>query len=129
MTFIDDFQSDITSFVESVRTFVRTDLSCGCPDNVFEQVRVMTGDASFARTALSIVVGERLLVGFVKADEIRPVDEKISRIFLSGMTYRDSMGLNRLRLAISGDITADEKQLIENELSALDDRVHVHYFD
>jgi hypothetical protein len=126
---LQDFRDEISTFLEKVRDFAQNDLGCGCPEHVFEQVRILRGEASPGKTDLSIVIGERLLIMVVDLKEIAPFEYEMPRIVLSGVTYRDSIGLNRFRLVISGDVTEEQEERIQREIDKYDENVHVHYFD
>lgn len=123
------FRDEIAEFLTKVRDFAQDDLGCGCPEHVFEQVRLLRGEASPGKTDLAIVIGERLLIIVVDLNEIKPFEYEMPRILLAGVTYRDSLGLNRFRLLIRGEITEDQRERIEREISKYDEKVHVHYFD
>ena len=123
------FRDEIGEFLGKVRNFAQDDLGCGCPEHVFEQVRLLRGEASPGITDLAIIIGERLLIIAVDLHEIDPFDYEMPRIILSGVTYRDSLGLNRFRLLISGETTEEQRARIEREISKYDENVHVHYFD
>ncbi len=129
MVKLEDFRHEITEFLEKVREFAREDLGCECPDHVFEQVRFLRGEASPGRTNLSVVVGETLLVLFAEYEEIQPFDYEMPRLVLSGVTYRDSIGLNRFRLVMSGDVPREHQKALEEEAGKYDDKVHVHFLE
>lgn len=126
MSDLEQFLGRTGDYLEAVRHFAQEDLGCGCPDTVFEQVRVLTGDAAPGESNLAIVIGERLLVVFANLAEITPLERNLSRLLLSGVTYRDSAGLNRFRLVLAGELTDDDKALVEREVLQHDERVHVH---
>ena len=123
------FRDEIGEFLGKVRNFAQDDLGCGCPEHVFEQVRLLRGESSPGITDLAIIIGERLLIIAVDLHEIDPFDYEMPRIILSGVTYRDSLGLNRFRLLISGETTEEQRARIEREISKYDEDVYVHYFD
>ena len=128
MTGILVFRAQIQRFIELVQRFVQDELGCGCPEEVFEQVKILTGEATPAATDLGMVIGERLFVGFVQAESIRPVETKAHKLVLSGVTYRDSMKLNRIRFVIEGQLSEQEKFVLESEAGKCE-KVHIHYFD
>jgi len=87
----------------------------------------MSGEATPASTDLGMVIGERLFVGFVQADSIKPVDSNAHKLIRSAVIYRDAMKLNRVRLVIEGTLTEQEKSVLESEAVKCD-KVHLHYF-
>ena len=120
---------EIGRFLELIRGFVRDDLGCECPEEIFEQVRILRNEASPGPTKLSLIIGETLLVVFASAEELAPIGNVIDRLLLSGVTYRDSTGLNRFRLIVCGKIDDDEKAKIAGEQKRYDKKVHVHYIE
>ncbi|MFH1677139.1 MAG: hypothetical protein ABIC40_08955 [bacterium] len=124
-----DLLIEIGQFLEHIRGFVRNDLGCECPEEVFDQVRVLRNEASPGPTTLSLIIGETLLVEFASTEELAPIANVIDRLLLSGVTYRDSTGLNRFRLILCGKITDDEKTIIAGEQKRYDKKVHVHYIE
>jgi len=121
------FFEEIDRFVGAVREFAQDGLGCGCPEHVFDQIRVLRGEASPGLTNLSVVVGERLLILFGDYAKLEPFDFEMPRLILSGITYRDSIGLNRLRIVLTEEVSVEQRAKIESELKKYDDRVHVHY--
>jgi hypothetical protein len=129
MNQIRQFRDDVTLFLEKLRSLTQDELGCECPEHVFEQARILRGEASPGKTSLAVVVGERLLIVFADYESIAPFEYEMPRLILAGVTYRDSMGLNKLRLVISGGISDEHRALVEKELTKYDERVVVHYFD
>ncbi|MCX6644938.1 MAG: hypothetical protein NTY09_01055 [bacterium] len=125
---IEGLLNDIDIFLQKIREFASDDLGCGCPENVFEQIRFLRGEASPGNTNLGIVIGERLLILFADEGEIKPFESEMPRLILSGVTYRDSIGLNRFRLVLTGPFTKEQKTSIEREIAKYGDKVHSHYF-
>ena len=120
---------EIGRFLEIIKGFIRDDLGCECNEEVFEQVRILRREASPGPTQLSLIIGETLLVVFASAAELAPIANIVDRLLLSGVTYRDSTGLNRFRLVLYGEVTDDEKTLIAGEQKRYDKKVHVHYIE
>lgn len=129
MSDIVNFLEELGEFGERVKQLAQIELGCGCPEHVYEQIRILRGEASPGKTDVSIVVGEQLLVLFGKYDRLEPFDYEMPRLILSGVTYRDSMGLNRFRLILSNEVTEEERKKIEAEIKKYDEKVHVHYLD
>jgi hypothetical protein len=127
MTRITEFRDNLSAFASDIRKLAQEDLGCGCPEHVYEQIRILRGEASPGKTDVSIVVGERLLILFGEYESLEPFDFEMPRLILSGVTYRDSMGLNRFRLILSENVTSEHRALIAEEIAKYDDRVHVHY--
>jgi len=123
-----DFIENAERFISDVRTLLREQLGCGCQEEVFEQIRVLKGEATPGSTHLGIIVGERLFVGFVDIERLRPPEYNIPGLILAAVTYRDSLRLNRIRLMVQGELTETEKSLLESEASRYEN-VHIHYRD
>ena len=126
---IADFEKEIDIFTAKVHDFSTGELKCGCPEHVFEQIRVLRGEASPGKASMAIVIGEQLLVLFGEYSVLEPFEYEMPRLVLSGITYRDSMGLNRARIVLGNEVTEEHRKLIDEELKKYDDKIHVHYFD
>jgi hypothetical protein len=126
---LENFRREVGEFLEKVREFAQDDLGCGCPEHVFEQVRILRGEASPGKADLAVVIGERLLIIFADYEKMDPFDYEMPRLILSGVTYRDSIGLGRFRLVLGGDVTDKHRAMIGEELKRYDENVHVHYLD
>ena len=121
------FLEETARYLDAVRRFARDDLGCECLDEVFDQVRILTRDAAPGEARLAVVIGERLLVVFARPEDVSPLERNLPRLLLSCVTYRDSAGLSRFRLVLTGEYSDQEKGLIEQHRAGFDDRVHVHY--
>jgi hypothetical protein len=107
----------------AVERFVRETLGCGCPDEVFGDLRVEpAGDGYEA----AIHVGGRLLVLLLRAAD-GVTQQRFARAVAGGIARRDKEGYNRLRLVVVTD--RQETAAIEAAFSPLldgHDRVHLH---
>ena len=121
-----DLHNSVEKFISELRILLREELGCGCSEEIFEQVRILKGEATPGSTHLGIIVGERLFVGFVDINELRPPEHNIPRLILSGVTYRDALKLNRIRFVVEGKPTDGERNLLESEASK-HQNVHIHY--
>ncbi len=125
---IEQFRNDLNAFAEKVHSLAQDDLGCDCPEDVYEQIRILRGEASPGKTDLALVIGERLLILFGDYEKLDPFEYEMPRLILSGVTYRNSIGLNRFRLVLSEDVSGEHRAMIEEEIGKYDDKVHVHYF-
>ena len=57
-----EFSQTITGFLDCVHEFARDSLGCTCPEEVFQQVRVLQGPNVPGSADLAVIVGERLLI-------------------------------------------------------------------
>jgi hypothetical protein len=109
-------------------------LGCGCPEEVFSQIRIR--DLSVEGIGFAVEIGARLLIGI---EALRPRDERegLSRLralLEAGRGIRDREGLNRFRLVMLGDperFGVDGRAPLPSA-DALgpdgDDRLHLHFF-
>jgi len=115
----------------SIETFIRQDLGCDCPAQVFAQVQVQRADAAFAEMPgdFLVRVGGRLLVLVILAPEWRALAALLPALCERGRALRDSEGYNRFRLVVA---TRDPQRAaralgeIFDSLPARDARVHLH---
>ena len=110
--------------------FVRGRLGCGCPDEVFEDVRIERRPEPFAGLPVDALVriGGRLLVVLCAPTGRREIEAALARIVTVGLTIRDAEGFNRVRVVV---VTADDD--VEPVLAARfadtaggDDRAFLH---
>ena len=87
--------------------FVRGRLGCGCPDEVFEDVRIERRPEPFAGLPVDALVriGGRLLVVLCAPTGRREIEAALARIVTVGLTIRDAEGFNRLRIVV---VTVDD---------------------
>ncbi len=115
-----------------VRAFVRDVLKCGCPESVFEDVRIgLPGLYGTHRVAsgLEILVGRRLLVAVVPFSDLGDPDSDIPKMLEAGRRVRDDNGFNRYRLVLVGRFDDGRRARLEGEAAAFDDRIHIHCVD
>lgn len=108
--------------------FIRQTLGCGCPDAVFESVRIrraplLEGDAA---QAWWIEVGGRLLIAVCDADPV--LAARLAGLFDAARAHRDAHGFNRFRLVVASEAASDRATLEQAfaTFAALDDRQHLH---
>lgn len=116
----------------AVRDLVRTVLQCGCPDNVFDDVRIgcpTLFDTHGAGGGFELLVGRRLLVTVVPFSDLDHPDMEIPAILATGQKIRDEQGLNRFRLVIVGILSAGVRKRLEALSASLGERLHLHLLD
>lgn len=111
-----------------IRRFVREDLGCGCPEEVFDDIRIEVAPGELAAGANSrlLVVGGRLMVLIVEPADSDPATVAISQLLDRGARLRDDRGCNRFRLVL---VSATERAVPERRLadvSVPDERTHIH---
>ncbi len=113
----------------AIVNFAMQVLGCGCDNSVFDLIEKEERSILDCGVKLKkkIVIGRRLLIYIVEADEIRPED--LPSVVNEGINERNIMGYNRLRLAI---ITSKVSELAPvylagfGSLEKKDDRTHIH---
>jgi hypothetical protein len=123
-----EFRDAVEQFTEKVRQLLQDDLGCNCGKEVLDQIRILKGEATPGRTDLGLIVGERVLIGFVDAAAITPIQENAGRLVLSGATFRDSLMLKRFRLVVEGKVSKEDRKILESEASKYE-LVSVHFFE
>ncbi len=104
-------------------------LGCGCDNSVFDSIE-KTDNAILncgVKIRKKIVIGRRLLIYIADACDIRSSD--VQAVVLEGVAERDSMGYNRLRLAIVTPHVSDLAAGYLCEFGCMqgkDERVHIH---
>jgi hypothetical protein len=84
---------------EEIERFVRGELGCGCPEDVFQRITLGERDAGPGTPGFSrLVVGERLLIYVLGAVHQPGISAAVSALATHGMAERDGAGYNRFRL-------------------------------
>lgn len=115
----------------SIETFIRQELGCDCPPQVFAQVQVQRADTAFAQMPGDFLlrVGGRLLVLVILAPDWRALAARLPVLCERGRALRDSEGYNRFRLVVATRDPQHASQAlgkIFDALPARDARVHLH---
>jgi len=115
-----------------IRAFVRDTLKCGCPESVFDDVRIGLPnlyDTHRVPGGLEILVGRRLLVAIAPFEDVGDPDSDIPKMLDEGRRVRDANGFNRYRLVLVGSFDAGRRARLESLAATLDDRIHIHLVD
>jgi hypothetical protein len=84
---------------ESIRRFVREDLGCGCPEEVFDDIALASRDAgSDGPRYTRLLIGNRLLVYVMTATHGDELAHDTGALAARGVAERDEAGYNRFRL-------------------------------
>ena len=123
--------NDISSDNNAIKHFVREALGCGCPDEVFDDIRISVRSDLFDTDATVYEIGARLLVAVFTPVEWRNLRSKLGHILDAGKQYRDRRGYNRFRLVIVTDDEEAAGTLVPafRSLQNIDERVHLHVID
>lgn len=109
--------------------FAKDILGCGCDNSVFNSIESKENFVLDCGIELKnrIVIGERLLIYIANAEDLKPED--LGKVIIEGITERNSMGYNRLRLAV---VTPDAEKLSPAYLNGFgrlkekDEKTHLH---
>ena len=112
----------------ALKHFVRESLGCGCPDDVFEDVRVTQGFELLGADATVYEIGGRLFVAVIVPGNWRDIAPILVDLVEAGKNYRDGHAFNRFRLVIVSDSAqaGNELPLLFDQLQNTDDRTHLH---
>ena len=113
---------------DSIERFVRSELGCSCPDEVFNHIHLLQHATAFATAHRVYDIGGRLLVALYLPDECGEIGNQLEQLVESGRKYRDHHGYNRLRFVVA---TADSKLAeilhgVFNSLANVDAKTHLH---
>jgi len=116
-----------------IEGFVQGTLGCGCPPEVFKEIRIRADDpCSGLPVDLSLEIGGRLLIYVVFAGEPESLAKNLSAVVDHGRRTRNKRGFNRFRLVVtSGDVSGTEGMLrpIFDALPDVDEKVHLHVIE
>ena len=122
--------SNITA-TSSIKHFIKDQLGCGCPDQVFLSIRITHQPGCFDGLPVEslLEVGGRLLVAIVEQGNWRELGNHLKEIIHEGKSFRDDNGFNRFRLVIP---TEDEEtrriiQRVYDSLASKDEKIHIHF--
>ncbi len=117
--------SDGVRDVRTVEDFVRNELGCGCPPEVFDDIRfadpATVGEIEGA--AWLIDIGSRLLVMILDPGASVLSPAAIARLLQSAAEFRDRHRFNRCRLVL---VEHPSLTPAVAEVATPDDRAHLH---
>lgn len=101
--------------------FIRETLGCGCPDEVFRDLRFEPSDGLHDG---AIHVGGRLLVFLLRGESIR----RLPALIKAGRQRRDVQGYTRVRFVVLTEEPqpAAEAERLFHGSSMRDERTHLH---
>jgi hypothetical protein len=115
-----------------VTHFVRHTLGCGCPDEVFEHIRIDTQPEAFNGLPVDylIDIGGRLLVAVCISADWRQLRQSLAAIVHNAREYRDRNGFNRFRLVVAAEETQTAQAALqvqfESAIADGDEKIHLH---
>ncbi len=116
---------------QGVRDFVRDELGCGCPEEVFEAVQVFEPPRHLDGLPGDYLmeIGHRLLILVVHTTPWETVLQHLPALVDSGRDMREAQGLNRFRLVVASADTKTARHRLSRRFAALaggDARLHLH---
>jgi hypothetical protein len=115
---------------DSIKSFIQGTLGCGCPEEVFRSIDFRAGTRlqGDAVVSTALIVGNRLLIYVVDADDDALEGEHLALYVAEGKKERDRKGLNRFRLVVATNAEAAPQRLrsIFEVLQDRDERIHLH---
>lgn len=120
--------NDIKRKNTCIKYFVREQLGCACPDDVFENITVTEQSDIFSSANTVYEIGGRLFVAVIVPADWNEISIQLGKLFVDGKQFRDQHGYNRFRLVIVTDDDEADKDLqrIFNDLPGIDDKMHLH---
>ncbi len=117
--------------IRDVKGFVRDTLGCSCPDEVFERIdyRPQAHVPGVAGALSRILVGDRLLVYVLFADDPRLIAHNLDVVLAQGKQERDACGYNRLRTVVVTQEVGPIERLVESKFrnqAAVDAHTYIH---
>ncbi len=117
--------------VQALKSFVRKELGCGCPDEVFGAIRMERNPHGFHGLPVDylVTIGDRLLIGLCLSERLNSgIGPEIERSLAAGKQLRDDTGFNRFRLVVVSEEPDRIVETVQEQFSGikgLDDRVHL----
>ncbi len=103
-----------------IESFVRDELGCQCPDDVFKQIE-SSEETKSSIAYQRVGIGGRLLVYLSTSASI----EQLKCLLTKGRDERDLLGFSRFRFAVVDDAHFKVSEGLP-QVELLDDKVHLH---
>jgi len=115
----------------AIKDFVRDELGCTCPDEVFATIDVQSVRGQFDGVPgdWRIAIGNRLLLVLIETAHWRNVSGNLEQLVNRGRQQRDACGFNRVRFVVATAECESAEPLLRKRFAALscvDDRTHLH---
>jgi hypothetical protein len=120
-----------TNARNAIEHFIRHELGCQCPAEVFRRIGVADCPAEFGNWPQGrlISVGERLLILVVRSDDADALHRKLGGLLQEGRRLRDARGFNRFRLVIATSRVGVMAPALREGFECfegIDERLHLH---
>jgi hypothetical protein len=116
---------------DSLERFIRGELGCQCPAEVFQEIVTERCPAEFGEWPCGalVSVGKRLLILVLRCDDCVAMQRRLRALFEAGRRMRELRGFNRFRLVVTTScpeaMALSLMPCFEN-LEEKDDRLHLH---
>jgi hypothetical protein len=112
-----------------IKRFVRESLGCTCPDEVFDHIEFLP---ELEPDLKRIIIGDRLLVFIWQAMNSADIPERLPILLDSGISEKDSRGLNRFRMVLVIDnlnsISPMARNIFNNNIDK-DENIHLRIIE
>ena len=128
----DTIETVTTEQISRLRTFIRSTLGCGCPDDILEWIQCthteLTQEEDTRITRID--VGGRLLVYVLEIDgPDRRAEEALPAVIAAATVDKATSCFNRLRVVVAIDDPEEMRPRLERTFSGsapADEKVHLH---
>jgi hypothetical protein len=117
---------------ERLRSFIRSTLGCGCPDEILRWIdctHTEIGEERVTRISRIDVGGQLLVYILDAAMNPRWAISALPAIVAAGLVERDGLGFNRLRIVVAADDPVELQPDAERsfaDCAPMDDKLHLH---
>ena len=115
----------------AIERFVREQLGCACPADVFSSINLVKNPPEFSDLMKGnlLAIGGRLLIYLLETDDLLLIVPKLEQLFRRGHEIRNAGGFNRFRLVVAAPVEQPAQEVLMREfdsLSGLDEKLHLH---
>ncbi len=126
-----DVSSEAETPAGGVERFIRRELGCQCPEELFRHISRSDGVSlpGAYRVHHRLDIGHRLLVYIFREPPVTVLDELLRTACSFGIKERNEKGFNRLRIVLATSDPAGLEALARalfEQISPEDGRVHLH---
>jgi len=116
---------------DPLERFIRGELGCRCPAEVFQEIMTKRCPAEFGDwpDGVLVSVGKRLLILVLQCDDCAVLQRSLPSLVGAGRRMRDARGFNRFRLVVGTsrpDAMASSLMPGFERLAEQYDRLHLH---
>jgi hypothetical protein len=117
---------------DSIIKFVQNVLGCGCPPEVFEDIKIFENHKLCQYTILKykFIIGGKLLIYVIENPELEYIEDNLMNVIFMGKAERETEVLNRFRLVLVSSDIGKIKKISEEYFSSMskgDEKMHLHF--